>query len=134
MSESDVERYQRELEVINSLPDREKWLWYIQDVQGESPRDRAWPTEGGNEPEPEAGWDPSGTYHFGTVHKMYLDLQVEGKIPCTRCRLEELAIERWNRQSTALCQVAVMLGISELEAQRVLDYSRASAGVTFRVR
>ena len=52
----------------------------IDALQGESPRSRAWPTEGGNEPEPEPGWDPTGTFRPDVVRQVYEELQAAGKI------------------------------------------------------
>ena len=53
---------------------------YTDELQGESPRDRAWPTEGGNEPIPEKGWDPSGTFRPDVVRQVYEELVRAGKI------------------------------------------------------
>lgn len=78
--ETEFERYQRELDAINRLPNRVDLLFLILDQQGESPRDKCWPTERGIEPEPEEGWDPSGTHNYATVHAMYNQLVAEGKI------------------------------------------------------
>jgi hypothetical protein len=50
------------------------------ELQGDSPRDRAWPTESGREPAPEPGWDPSGTYRPAVVKRVYEELKVTGKI------------------------------------------------------
>ena len=52
----------------------------IDELQGESPADRAWPTEGGNEPIPEEGWDPSGTFRPDVVRQVYAELVRAGKI------------------------------------------------------
>ena len=63
-------------------PDRYAAVARIMELQGESPRDRAWPTEGGNEPAPEPGWDPSGTYRPDVVEQVYAELKAAGKIRC----------------------------------------------------
>ena len=58
---------------ISQLPeaDRLTAMARIDDLQGESPRDRAWPTE---------GWDPSGTYRPDVVKRVYDELVRTGKI------------------------------------------------------
>ena len=61
-------------------PDRHAAILRIMELQGESPRDRAWPTEGGNEPAREPGWDPSGTYRPDVVKQVYEELRAAGKI------------------------------------------------------
>ena len=76
MPETEFESYQRELGVINSLANREELLGRILDRQRQSPRDRAWPTESGNELEPEEVWDPSASVN--TTYK-YLSLNLEAK-------------------------------------------------------
>jgi hypothetical protein len=81
LQEALFRRYQQELEAINRLPERRQLLEQILDEQGESPRDRAWPTEGGNEPEPPPGWDPSGSHHYKTVHRLYVEQAQAGKLP-----------------------------------------------------
>jgi len=67
---------------ISQLPeaDRLTAMARIDELQGESPRDRAWPTEGGNEPAPTEGWDPSGTYRPDVVKRVYDELGRTGKI------------------------------------------------------
>ena len=67
---------------ICQLPeaDRIAALGRIDQLQGMSPRDRAWPTEGGNEPTPEEGWDPSGTYRPAVVRQVYDELVRSGKV------------------------------------------------------
>jgi len=52
----------------------------IDALQGQSPRSRAWPTEGGNEPEPEPGWDPTGTFRPDVVRQVFEEWQAAGKI------------------------------------------------------
>ena len=61
-------------------PDRHAAILRIMGLQGESPRDRAWPTEGGNEPAREPGRDPSGTYRPDVVKQVYEELRAAGKI------------------------------------------------------
>ncbi len=67
---------------ISLLPytDRLGALARIDELQGESPRDRAWPTEGGNEPAPEEGWDPSGSFRPDVVRQVYEEFVRAGKI------------------------------------------------------
>ena len=60
--------------------DRMAALARIDELQGESPRDRAWPTDGGNEPIPEEGWDPSGTFRPDVVRQVSEELVRAGKI------------------------------------------------------
>lgn len=71
-----------EIAGISGLPlaEREAAIERIWALQGESPRDRAWPTEGGNEPESEPGWDPSGTYRLDVLRQVYDELVAAGKI------------------------------------------------------
>jgi len=52
----------------------------IDALQGQSPRSRAWPTEGGNEPEPEPGWDPTGTFKPDVIRQVFAEWQAAGKI------------------------------------------------------
>ena len=52
----------------------------IDALQGESPRSRAWPTEGGNEPAPEPGWDPTGTFRPDVVRQVFEEWKAAGKI------------------------------------------------------
>ena len=120
MPETEFERYQRELEVINSLPNREELLGHILDLQWQSPRDRAWPTESGNEPEPEEGWDPSGTHHLATVHLVHSKLKAGGTIPCDVAGLEALAVDRYRKRKACVSQIAQMLGVSRDEAKQIL--------------
>lgn len=71
-----------ELAAISQLPLADRWaaVERIWELQGESPADRAWPTERGNDPEPEEGWDPSGTYRPDVVRRIYEELVQAGKI------------------------------------------------------
>jgi hypothetical protein len=52
----------------------------IDALQGQSPRSRAWPTEGGNEPEPEPGWDSDGTFKPALVRQVFEEWKAAGKI------------------------------------------------------
>ena len=52
----------------------------IDALQGQSPRSRAWPTEGGNEPEPEPGWDSDGTFKPAVVRQVFEEWKAAGKI------------------------------------------------------
>ena len=76
------ESFGKEWAAISQLPeaDRIAAMARIDELQGESPRDRAWPTEGGNEPSPTEGWDPSGTYRPDVVKRVYDELVRAGKI------------------------------------------------------
>ncbi len=71
-----------ELAAISGLPyeDRILAMDRIDRLQGESPSDRAWPTERGNDPVPEPGWDSSGTYRPEVVRQVYEELVRAGKI------------------------------------------------------
>ena len=72
----------QELAAICGLPEPYRYaaMLRIMELQGESPRDRAWPTEGGNEPVREPGWDPSETYRPDVVKQVYEELRAAGKI------------------------------------------------------
>ena len=52
----------------------------IDALQGQSPRSRAWPTEGGNEPAPEPGWDPTGTFKPEVIRQVFAEWKAAGKI------------------------------------------------------
>lgn len=52
----------------------------IDALQGQSPRSRAWPTEGGNEPAPELGWDPTGTFMPVVIRQVFEEWKAAGKI------------------------------------------------------
>lgn len=52
----------------------------IDALQGESPCSRAWPTEGGNEPAPEPGWDPTGTFKPDVIRQVFEEWKAAGKI------------------------------------------------------
>lgn len=52
----------------------------IDALQGQSPRSRAWPTEGGNEPAPEPGWDPTGTFRPDVMRQVFEEWKAAGKI------------------------------------------------------
>lgn len=52
----------------------------IDALQGQSPRSRAWPTEGGNEPAPELGWDPTGTFMPAVIRQVFEEWKAAGKI------------------------------------------------------
>ena len=52
----------------------------IDALQGQSPRSRAWPTEGGNEPAPEPGWDPTGTFRPDVMRQVFEEWKTAGKI------------------------------------------------------
>lgn len=52
----------------------------IDALQGQSPRSRAWPTEGGNEPAPEPGWDPTGTFMPAVIRQVFEEWKAAGKI------------------------------------------------------
>ncbi|KAF0178528.1 MAG: hypothetical protein FD161_1833 [Limisphaerales bacterium] len=52
----------------------------IDALQGQSPRSRAWPTEGGNEPAPEPGWDPTGTFRPDVMQQVFEEWKAAGKI------------------------------------------------------
>ncbi|MEQ2006981.1 MAG: hypothetical protein ABMA26_09285 [Limisphaerales bacterium] len=52
----------------------------IDALQGESPRSRAWPTDGGNEPAPEPGWDPTGTFKPDVIRQVFEEWKAVGKI------------------------------------------------------
>lgn len=52
----------------------------IDALQGPSPRSRAWPTEGGNEPAPEPGWDADGTFMPAVVRQVFEEWKAAGKI------------------------------------------------------
>jgi len=64
-----------------SLEDRLAAIDRIQSLQGDSPRDDAWPTEYGNEPTPTPGWDPSGSFRSDVVKQVYDEYVAAGKIP-----------------------------------------------------
>lgn len=86
----DDEHYQRILResfgeegaAICNLPEPERFaaIARIMALQGDSPRDRAWPTESGHEPAREPGWDPSGTYLPAVVRRVYEELKAAGKL------------------------------------------------------
>jgi hypothetical protein len=67
---------------VCNLPydERMRALARIQALQGESPADRAWPMERGNDPEPEEGWDSSGTYRPDVLRRVYQELVAAGVI------------------------------------------------------
>jgi len=76
------ESFGEEWAAISQLPEADRIIAMarIDVIQGEFPRDRAWPTEGGNEPLPTEGWDPSGTYQPAVVSQVYEELVRAGKI------------------------------------------------------
>jgi hypothetical protein len=66
--------------ICNLAEDRMRALARVDELHGKSLRDKTWPTEGGNEPEPEPGWDPSGTYRPDVVRQIYEELIAAGVI------------------------------------------------------
>ncbi len=90
----DDEHYQRILResfgeegaAICNLPEPERLaaIARIMELQGDSPRDRAWPTESGHEPAREPGWDPSGTYRPAVVKRVYEELKAASKLRAKR--------------------------------------------------
>ena len=49
-------------------------------LQGQSPRSRVWPTEGGKEPPPEPGWDPTGAFKPAVIRQVFEEWKAAGKI------------------------------------------------------
>jgi hypothetical protein len=52
----------------------------ISDLQGDSPRDKAWPTEGANTPQQAPVWDASGRYRLDVVAQVYREYVAAGQI------------------------------------------------------
>ena len=76
------ESFGEERAAISQLPEEDRLtaMARIDELQGEAPRDRAWPTEGRSEPAPTEGRDPSGTYRPDVVKRVYDELVRAGKI------------------------------------------------------
>ncbi len=52
----------------------------IYDLQGDSPLDKAWPSEGGSQPRQDPGWDASGRYRLDIVAQVFEEYVAAGKI------------------------------------------------------